>query len=105
MWRVLGIIVFASVMSGRVGAADPVVDRRACLSQGDTVEIVASRKVIAPGTAMVAARRAVPDGDILRASLCLKDDILVYRLTAIRSDGRVIRVTVDGPSGKVQKVH
>lgn len=103
MWRVLGIVLLASTLSARSEAAEP--EERACLSYGDTAEVVASRKVIAPGEAIVAARHAVPDGDILRASLCRKSDALVYRLTAIRSDGRVVRVTVDAPSGKVQTVH
>lgn len=104
MWRVLGIVLLALTLSARSEAADPA-EERACLSYGDTAEVVASRKVIAPGEAIVAARHAVPDGDILRASLCRKSDALVYRLTAIRSDGRVVRVTVDAPSGKVQTVH
>lgn len=105
MWRAFAIIGLAAGLSSQTLASDPVVDDRVCLSYGDTAEVVSSRKVIAPGAAMVAARHAVPDGDILRASLCRKSDALVYRLTAIRSDGRVVRVTVDAPSGKVQAIH
>jgi uncharacterized membrane protein YkoI len=76
-----------------------------CLTSGDAAEMVASRRVIAPQDAMVAARHAIPSGDILRASLCRKEDDLVYRLTAIRPDGRVVRVTIDAPSGKVRNLH
>lgn len=103
MWRAFGIILLASILSDPLHAGPAEV--HVCLSHGDTVEVVTSRKVIAPASAMVAARRAVPDGAILRASLCRERDVLVYRLTTIRSDGRVIRITVDAPSGKVQKVH
>jgi len=105
MYRVLGILALAIWMPAAALAADPPEQERACLSYGDTAEVVASRKVIAPAEAIVAARHAVPDGDILRASLCRKSDALVYRLTAIRHDGRVLRVTVDAPSGKVETVH
>lgn len=105
MFWALGIISLVMGTSAGAQAADALAKARACLSYGDTAEVVASRKVIAPGEAIVAARHAVPDGDILRASLCGKSDALVYRLTAIRADGRVVQVTVDAPSGKVQTVH
>ncbi|HMO30879.1 PepSY domain-containing protein [Enterovirga sp.] len=105
MFWALGIISLVMGTSAGAQAADAVANARSCLSYGDTAEVVASRKVIAPGEAIVAARHAVPDGDILRASLCRKSDALVYRLTAIRADGRVVQVTVDAPSGKVQMVH
>ena len=104
MRRLLGTIAVAVLLSVPAHASDPATDP-ACLSYGDTADVVASRRVIAPGQAMVAARHAVPDGDILRAALCRKADALVYRLTAIRADGRVVKVTVDAPSGKVQTVH
>lgn len=105
MWRALAIAWLSLGLPGATQADDPASEKRACLSYGDTAEVVSSRKVIAPGAAMVAARHAVPDGDIVRASLCGTTNALVYRLTAIRSDGRVVRVTVDAPSGKVQAVH
>jgi uncharacterized membrane protein YkoI len=101
MWRVLALAWLAISLSGPARATDLHV----CLSYGDTADVVASRKVIAPAQAIVAARHAVPNGDIMRASLCRNADALVYRLTAIRADGRVVRVTVDAPSGKVQTVH
>lgn len=105
MWRAFAIYSFAVGLISGALAGDTASGDRSCLSYGDTAEIVASRRVIAPGAAVVAARHAVPDGDILRASLCGKSDALVYRLTAIRTDGRVVRVTVDAPSGKVQAIH
>ncbi len=75
-----------------------------CLSSGDMSDAVASRKVVAPGEAIALVRRAVPKADILRASLCREPDTLVYRITALRRDGRLIRVTVDAPSGKVKTI-
>ena len=104
MRRLLGLIAVAVCLTAPARASDPATDP-SCLSYGDTADFVASRRVIAPGQAVVAARHAVPDGDIMRAALCRKADALVYRLTAIRADGRVVKVTVDAPSGKVQTVH
>lgn len=80
-------------------------DSQGCLSSGDTSEAVAARQVVAPGAAIVLAREAVPDADVLRAALCRDPDALVYRIVVLRQDGRVVRVTVDAPSGKVKTVH
>ncbi|MBV9078170.1 MAG: PepSY domain-containing protein [Methylobacteriaceae bacterium] len=87
---------------GRGGEHRPV---ESCLSSGDTLEIVSAKQVVAPGAAIVLAREAVPNADVLRASLCRDEDELVYRITVLRHDGRVVRVTVDAPSGKVKTVH
>lgn len=77
----------------------------ACLSSGDVADAVLSHKVVAPTEAIGKARGAVPAADILRASLCRDTDALVYQITALRRDGRLVRVTVDGRSGKVRRVH
>lgn len=97
MWLVAAIAIAAA--SSRAAAAE------GCLSSGDATEIVSSHKVVAPGEAIVLARRTVPNADILRASLCDEEQRLVYRITVLRHDGRVVRVTVDGPSGKLKTVH
>ncbi len=80
-------------------------DAQGCLSSGDMSEAVAARQVVAPGAAIVLAREAVPDADVLRAALCRDPDALVYRIVVLRHDGRLVRVTVDAPSGKVKTVH
>jgi uncharacterized membrane protein YkoI len=77
---------------------------RVCLP-GDTLEIVTARQVVEPTEALGRARQAVPHADVLRAALCHGPDSLVYRITVLRHDGRVIRVTVDAPSGKVTTIH
>ncbi len=76
----------------------------ACLSSGDATEAVTTHKVVPPGRAIVLARRAVPNADVLRAALCRDPEALVYRITVLRPDGRLVRVTVDAPSGKVKTV-
>ncbi len=78
---------------------------QACLSAGDAVEIITAHEVVPPGEALLHVRRAVPDAEILRASLCRETDSLVYRILVLTKEGRVVRVTVDAPSGKVTIVH
>ena len=75
-----------------------------CLSSGEMSDAVATRRVVAPADAIALARRAVPKADILRASLCREPDALVYRITVLQRDGRLVRVTVDAPSGKVKVI-
>lgn len=86
--------------SGRAWSADT-----GCLSSGAASEAVSAKRVVAPDQALVLARSAVPNADILRATLCHEPDTLVYRITALRHDGRLVRVTVDAPSGRVKAVH
>ncbi|WP_299562032.1 PepSY domain-containing protein [Enterovirga sp.] len=76
-----------------------------CLSSGDAAEAVTSRRVVRPVQAISTAMRAVPDSDVLRAVLCRDPQALVYRITVLRRDGRMMRVTVDAPSGNVLVVH
>ncbi|TDR88971.1 PepSY domain-containing protein [Enterovirga rhinocerotis] len=105
MWRALGIVLILLGGAEPSGAADPPEELAACLSSGDAEEAVASRRVIRPAAAIGAARDAVPNGDVLRASLCRDGGALVYRITTLRGDGRLARVTVDAPSGKVRSIH
>jgi uncharacterized membrane protein YkoI len=94
-----------------IAAASPAawaIDRQAeppCLSPGDTVEIVTAHQVVPPSEALIHVRSAVPDSEILRASLCREPDSLVYRIVLLTRDGRVVRVTLDAPSGKVKTIH
>jgi uncharacterized membrane protein YkoI len=41
---------------------------------------------------------------VLRAALCRDGEAFVYRIMALRKDGRVVQVTVDAPSGRVRSV-
>jgi uncharacterized membrane protein YkoI len=90
----------ASLLASSEGRPDA-----SCLSSGDALEAVTARQVVEPTAALGRAREAVPDADVLRAALCRGPDALVYRITVLRHDGRLIRVTVDAPSGKVTTIH
>ena len=76
-----------------------------CLSPGETHEAVASRQVVPPAQAIVTARKAAPNADLLRAALCRESEGLAYRIVLLRKDGRLVRVTLDAPSGRVKFIH
>jgi hypothetical protein len=57
-----------------------------------------------PAAAVMTARRQVPNADVVRANLCRNSGGFVYVIMALRRDGRVVQVMIDGPSGRVQSV-
>jgi uncharacterized membrane protein YkoI len=71
-----------------------------CLTQDEIREEVAQRRVVTQVTALRVARSQI-GGDAVRARLCRAEGGLVYIITALRRDGKVIRVLVDAPSGKL----
>lgn len=73
---------------------------RACLTAPEIRDAVQEKRVVSQLTALRAARGAVA-GDAVRAHLCRKDGGLVYAITVLKKDGKVSRVLVDGPTGKV----
>jgi uncharacterized membrane protein YkoI len=81
--------------------ADGAVDTKACLAPGEVQEIVLTDKVISPATAVNTARQRVPGADVVRANLCRDGQTLVYIISALRKDGRVVRVVIDAPTGRV----
>jgi uncharacterized membrane protein YkoI len=76
-----------------------------CLAPRAVREAVAAKGVVAPASAVMTARKQVPNADVVRANLCHSDDALVYIIMALQKDGRVVQVTIDGPSGRVKSVH
>lgn len=90
-------LVVLALAASDAGAAEAA----SCLSPAETEEWVQARRIVAPVEAILAARLAVPQSDILRASLCRGGSGMVYMLLALRQDGRFVHVTIDAPSGKV----
>ncbi len=82
------------VADGDVRAADR------CLTADEIREEVAQRRVVSQVTALRTARSQI-GGEAVRARLCKGEAGLVYVITALKRDGKVIRVIVDAPSGKI----
>jgi len=75
--------------------------RRSCLTKAEQRAAVASRRAISLGRAIGSAHRHGRHGEALRARLCRHGDRLVYVLTLLARNGKVVRVTVDAANGGV----
>ena len=96
--RFIALLAAASLFAGSpVQAAQPA--KRLCLSPAETLEAVGAGSLVEPRrTLREAAENA--RAEALGARLCRWDDDLVYEITLLRQDGRVLFVYVDASSGK-----
>lgn len=76
-----------------------------CLPPREMQEAVASKSIVTPASAVITARRQVPNADVVRANLCRSSDTLVYVIMALQKNGRIVQVMIDGSSGRVKSVH
>jgi hypothetical protein len=74
--------------------------KRSCLSQAETRETVVARKLFAPYLALRAAS-ARAHGETIGVRLCRLAEVLVYDVTVLRRDGRVVKVIIDAASGRI----
>jgi uncharacterized membrane protein YkoI len=100
---------FATVLPGaRLAGAEELVEtkaeansaQRACLSEAEIREEVAAKRVIAQVAALRAAR-AAGGGEAVRARLCRGEKGLVYAITSLKRDGKVLRIDVDAVTGRI----
>jgi len=103
--RLLWLVIAIWGMVGAASAQSATAALKNCLPPREMQEAVASKGVVAPASAVITARRQVPNADVVRASLCRSSDALVYVIMALQKDGRIVQVTIDGPSGRVKSVH
>ena len=103
-WRLMFTVATALAAGAVPAGAAGIQAVGLCLSTSDASAAVEAREAVAPGRALGAARRAVPGAAVLRAALCRDPEALVYRITVLGRDGRMMRVMVDGPSGTVKAV-
>jgi len=73
-------------------------DDTRCLDKEQQRAAIASGKAVRLGVAVKAVKRR---GEVVRARLCERGKGLVYMLTVLARDGKVVRVTVDATSGSV----
>ena len=92
-------------LTGSAHAQSGAAALQNCLPPREMQEAVASKGVVAPASAVMTARRQVPNSDVVRANLCRSSDTLVYVIMALQKDGRVVQVMIDGSSGRVKSVH
>ena len=93
------LLGFVAITARPAAAADH--PHRACLTKGEQRAAVASHRAISLGRAIGSAHRHGRHGEALRARLCRHGDRLVYVLTLLARNGKVVRVTVDAANGGV----
>ncbi|MGO4704506.1 PepSY domain-containing protein [Microvirga sp. 2MCAF38] len=98
------LIVMLSGWAWAAQAQSATTTLQDCLQPREMQEAVVSKGVVAPAKAVITARRQVPNAEVLRANLCRADEGLVYVITALQKDGRIVQVMVDGPSGNVKSI-
>jgi uncharacterized membrane protein YkoI len=103
--RLVWLIIAAWGTMGAAHAQSASAALANCLPPREMQEAIASKGVVAPASAVITARRQVPGADVVRASLCRSSDTLVYVITALQKDGRIVQVMIDGSSGHVKSVH
>ena len=83
-----------------VAAAAPVqaADEHRCLDPDQRRAAIAGRRAVPLVKAMRAAKSRL-GGEIVNARLCEYGEDLVYVLTVLARDGKVMRASIDGASG------
>ncbi|PWB80501.1 MAG: hypothetical protein C3F11_17780 [Methylocystaceae bacterium] len=81
----------------RAGAADR--PSLACFPTAETRQLIVDRRLADPFATMQAASAAA-HGEPIGAKLCRADEELVYEISLLRRDGRVVRIYVDAATGK-----
>ena len=103
--RLVCLVIALWGLTGSAHAQSAAAALQNCLPPREMQEAVASKGVVAPASAVITARRQVPNADVVRATPCRNSDTLVYVIMALQKDGRVVQVMIDGSSGRVKSVH
>lgn len=96
LFLALGLLVMP--ITSAAAADSP---HRSCLTKAEQRAVVASHKAISLGRAIKSARKHGRHGETLRARLCRRGGRLVYVLTLLARNGKVLRVTVDAANGAI----
>jgi uncharacterized membrane protein YkoI len=99
--QLVGLALLGALSNTR---AEIAIYAQPCLSAREMQEVVSTDRVLKPALAIAAARRSVPNSEMLRASMCRDQDVLIYVISVLRKDGRVVHVLIDARSGKVTDV-
>jgi uncharacterized membrane protein YkoI len=88
-----------------VPAAAADVPHRECLSKSEQRAAVASHRAIPLAQAIKSARKHGHRGELIGARLCRRGERLVYVLTLLPRNGKVIRESVDAANGELISAH
>jgi uncharacterized membrane protein YkoI len=105
VFRPLPTVILLGLLATGVPAGAADMPHRDCLSKAEQRAAVASRRAIPLGRAVTSARKHGRRGELLRARLCRRDEGLVYVLTLLLRNGKVIRESVDAANGELISAH
>lgn len=95
--RLTASLALAALLSA--AGATQAAGARKCYSPAETLDAIAANRLVKPGEALSAAA-ASTKAEALNARLCQWDGRFIYEITLLRSDGKVLRVTVDAATGR-----
>ena len=108
---IITLALAAAVIGVPVRAADgPIhpphpahapVRHGACLTKAEQRAAVAEHRAISLAQAVKILRSHGKRAELVRARLCRRDDRLVYVLTLLAHNGKVIRTSVDAANGEL----
>ena len=79
----------------------PALHHGACLTKAEQRAAVAARQAIPLAQAIKILRAHGKQAEVVRARLCRRDERLVYVLTLLAHNGKVIRTSVDAANGEL----
>jgi hypothetical protein len=94
------VVNFAGVARADEKVNQPERPPSGCLSETEIRDEVAAKRVV-PQVVALRAARAAGGGEVVRARLCRGQDGLIYAITALKRDGKVLRIDVDAATGRV----
>ncbi len=100
--KIAFVVVSAALSPAEAGAADRTPLQ--CLPIAETRQLIADRQLADPFATMQAASAAA-HGEPIGAKLCRDNEDLVYEISLLRRDGRVMRIYVDAATGKPHPGH
>lgn len=96
----LTVILLGLMIGAPAVAADQ--QPRNCLSKTEQRAAVAANKAIPLTQAVKSVRDRGNRAEVVRARLCRRDETLLYVLTLLSPNGKVIRVIVDAANGETR---
>lgn len=94
------LLILAALLAGATLGLVQAAEPEQCLTPEQRRAAISSQKAV-PLARAVRAAKARYGGELVGAHLCERGKTLVYVLTVLGRDGRVMRVTVDAASGRL----
>jgi uncharacterized membrane protein YkoI len=99
MLAYLLVIVVAAQLGSSVAAKSEPAEERVCFTTAETREKIVAHGLSDPFHAMRNAAARL-QAQVVGAKLCRKREELVYELSLLRHDGRIIHLSIDAKTGQ-----